>query len=240
MFPCQEYFQKFQGIKEAETTGGLDSLERFLHGSKRAPMPPAAPEIGTPPDACRVHGIIPIQRVAGNFHVTAGKSIHFGGSHIHMAGSIPRERYNFSHRFDLLSFASSDVGANTLDGTLQLSLEHDNVYQYFLKVVPTSTLRLDQLEPFWSNQYSVSEQKTRAENTLPGIYIKYDMEPVSVRIHEERAPIVGFVVRLCGIIGGVFATTGMLHQMGGSVVAAVAGDSSARSIPVTSPPECQS
>ena len=35
---------------------GLDSLERFLHGSRRPPMPAAAPEIGTDPDACRIVG----------------------------------------------------------------------------------------------------------------------------------------------------------------------------------------
>lgn len=38
---------------------------------------------------------------------------------------------------------------------------------------------------------------------MPGIFIKYDLEAVSVDISEERSTtFVHFLVRLCGIVGG--------------------------------------
>ena len=75
-------------------------------------------------DACRVHGALTLNKVAGNFHVTAGKVmtiILFGqlferfskecifgnnslkvlpimGAHAHMTGFMETSDYNFSHR----------------------------------------------------------------------------------------------------------------------------------------------
>jgi len=84
-------------------------------------------------------------------------------------------------------------------------------------VVPTSTKAVGQTEALWANQYSVTEQATaldggRGASGLPGVFFKYDLEPLTVRVIEIRRSFARFLVRLCGIIGGVFATSGMLHQ----------------------------
>lgn len=52
-------------------------------------MPGRAPEIGTDPDSCRISGMLPITKVAANFHITAGKSIHHARGHSHMAMNVP-------------------------------------------------------------------------------------------------------------------------------------------------------
>ena len=41
-----------------------------------------------------------------------------------------------------------------------------------------------------------------------GIFFKYDMSSIMVRIKYQHRSIVGFLVRLCGIVGGIFATSG--------------------------------
>ncbi|GBN36665.1 hypothetical protein AVEN_42095-1, partial [Araneus ventricosus] len=43
---------------------------------------------------------------------------------------------------------------------------------------------------------------------VPGIYFKYDMSFVKVKVTVEKHSTWRFLVRLCGIIGGVFATSG--------------------------------
>eukprot|EP00035_Acanthoeca_spectabilis_P015737 m.316274 g.316274 ORF g.316274 m.316274 type:complete len:365 (+) comp16422_c2_seq1:1843-2937(+) len=218
------WLAKYQKGKAATGSRGLDSLQRFLRVDREAMlMPKASTPIEGDHDACRIHGTIPIAKVAANFHITAGKSIHHARGHAHLAHVVPPHEVNFSHRIDRLSFSDEEVGGHTLDGDVQVADERTTMYQYFIKVVPTSTQALGQKQPFFANQYSVTEQKTvvnhkRGSGGLPGIYFKYDLEPLTVRVVEVRRSFVRFLVRLCGIAGGVFATSGMLHQTISSLV----------------------
>lgn len=212
-----EWLRRTEAQREVDGTHGLDSLQRFLHGAVREPMPAADPPQTSVPGGCRLHGTMPVNKVAANFHITAGKSVHHSRGHSHMAGMVPVELMNFSHRIDRLSFSEEALGAHTLDGDIKLAQSRHQLYQYFIKVVPTSTQRLDQSRPFRSNQYSVTEQVRVVEPTfgamgMPGIFVKYDLESISVSIREGRRSMVQFLVRLCAIVGGMFATSGMLHQ----------------------------
>ena len=94
---------------------------------------------------------------------------------------------NFSHRIDRLSFSDEELGAYALDGDIQLAAHSKwgdfwgrlmwpvglggltlytvvrllsvdtEMFQYFIKVVPTTTYPLNG-PPHRSNQYSVTEQ----------------------------------------------------------------------------------
>lgn len=62
------------------------------------------------------------------------------------------------------------------------------MYQYFLEVVPSTTQRLRQENPFRSNQYSVTEQHRilqAMDRRIPGIYFKFDIEALGVHVREE-------------------------------------------------------
>ena len=48
-----------------------------------------------PPDSCRVHGSLSLNKVAGNFHVTAGKSLPLMRGHAHLAAMMGERDYNF-------------------------------------------------------------------------------------------------------------------------------------------------
>ena len=104
---------------------------------------------------------------------------------------------------------------------MRLKAHHSTVdfvnFQYFLAVVPT--IYVDTTTWLFSkilltNQYSVTEHRKVMDEerpeTFPGIFIKYTIEPISIRITAYRTGWVQFTTRVCGIIGGVYVT-GVLH-----------------------------
>ena len=42
----------------------------------------------------------------------------------------------------------------------------------------------------------------------PGIFFKYDFSPIKVYVAHKYTPLWKFLIRLCGIVGGIFACTG--------------------------------
>lgn len=151
--------------------------------------------------------------------MTAGKSIPHPRGHAHLSSMVSELNYNFSHRIDLLSFGDPHPGLiNPMDGDLQITDQGYQMFQYYIKIVPTyiQTLR-DNMK---ANQFSVTQRSRtlnhmKGSHGVAGIFFKYDFNAVSVRINEQRREFGQFFVRLCGIIGGVFATSGMLHSFVG-------------------------
>ena len=52
---------------------------------------------------------------------------------------------------------------------------------------------------------------SKGSHGVPGIFMKYDLSSLRVHIRESHQPFWQFLVRLCGIVGGIFATSGTLH-----------------------------
>ena len=48
---------------------------------------------------------------------------------------------------------------------------------------------------------------------MPGIFFKYEFAPVCVTIKQHWIPFGRFLVRICGIIGGVFATSCIVNGL---------------------------
>lgn len=44
---------------------------------------------------------------------------------------------------------------------------------------------------------------------LAAVYFLYDLSPITVTIREERRSFLHFLTRLCAVLGGTFALTGM-------------------------------
>ena len=77
-----------------------------------------------PPDACRLYGSLVLNKVAGNLHITAGKSMTIPQGHIHISAFITPTIYNFTHRIHHLSFGDSSVGIiHPLDGDEKITKE---------------------------------------------------------------------------------------------------------------------
>lgn len=178
-------------------------------------------------DSCRLHGHIEVNRVAGNFHITTGQSVPHPRGHAHLNAFVPSNAINYSHRIDSLSFGEVVPGIiNPLDGTYYTVEETQHMFQYYLQIVPTKyTSPYRSLE---TNQYSVTlRNRTISRKTgghgLAGLFFKYDMSSMLVTIKEERRSIIMFLVKLCAIIGGVFATSGMISQFIGHIVHTIVG-----------------
>ncbi|XP_072523666.1 endoplasmic reticulum-Golgi intermediate compartment protein 2 [Salminus brasiliensis] len=174
------------------------------------------------PSACRIYGQVYVNKVEGNLHFTLGKALHYAGGHTHLGTLfMNNDVQNFSHRIDHLSFGEFFPGRiNPLDTTEKITLEGNQQFQYFVTIVPTKLqtyeLSLD------THQYSVTEQERAinhtASNGVPGIFVKYKLNPLIVRVSEEHMPLGKFLVRLCGIIGGIFSTSNLLHRLVGLFV----------------------
>lgn len=64
-----------------------------------------------PPDACRLHGNLQLTKVAGNFHVTAGKVLPLPMlGHAHLSPLMDDSRFNYSHRINQFSFGTRVAG----------------------------------------------------------------------------------------------------------------------------------
>ncbi|XP_042103265.1 endoplasmic reticulum-Golgi intermediate compartment protein 2 isoform X2 [Ovis aries] len=142
--------------------------------------------------------------------------------HAHLAALVNHDSYNFSHRIDHLSFGELVPGIiNPLDGTEKIALDHNQMFQYFITVVPTK-LHTYKISAD-THQFAVTERErvinhAAGSHGVSGIFMKYDLSSLMVTVTEEHMPFWQFFVRLCGIVGGIFSTTGMLHGIGKFIV----------------------
>ena len=172
-------------------------------------MPERRVKPASVPDACRVHGSLTLNKVAGNFHVTAGKVLPIAGAHAHMTGFMDRADYNFSHRIEKLSFGENhagiiqplegdekitDISIKYLSGSGHLIynltdlLDFVNI-QYFVEIVPTEIMGFTGLKTTY--QYSVKEHvrpidHNKGSHGTPGIYFKYDLSALKVEVTKDR------------------------------------------------------
>ncbi|RJE19893.1 COPII-coated vesicle protein, partial [Aspergillus sclerotialis] len=191
---------------------------------------------GDPVDSCRIYGSLEGNKVQGDFHITAR-----GHGYREFAPHLDHGSFNFSHMITELSFGPHYPNLlNPLDKTMALTESHYHKYQYFLSVVPTiysqgSSKPLDayaaahgalQKNPstrnmVFTNQYAATSQSGPIpENPyfVPGIFFKYNIEPILLLINESRGSFLSLVIRLVNTVSGVLVTGGWLYQISGWAV----------------------
>lgn len=162
-------------------------------------------------EGCWVHGVLNVQRVAGNFHI----SVH--GLNIFVAQMIfeGAKHVNVSHIIHNLSFGPEYPGRhNPLDGTVRILHDTSGTFKYYIKIVPTEYRNISE-KVLPTNQFSVTEYFSPMndfDRTWPAVYFLYDLSPITVTIKEEKRSFVHFITRLCAVLGGTFALTGMLDR----------------------------
>ena len=66
----------------------------------------------------------------------------------------------------------------------------------------------------FTNQYAATSQSREVNpNTIPGIFFKYDIEPILLIVSEQRSSFLGLVVRLVNVISGVVVGGGWMFQL---------------------------
>ena len=77
-------------------------------------------------------------------------------------------------------------------------------------------LRTEDRKTIFTNQYAATSQsRSVAENTIPGIFFKYDIEPILLIVAEQRSGFLSLLVRLVNVVSGVLVGGGWVFQLGG-------------------------
>jgi len=150
--------------------------------------------------ACRIYGSLLTKKVTANLHITTLG--HGYNSPIH----VGHDKMNLSHVITEFSFGPyfPDI-AQPLDYSFEIAREPFMAYQYFLHVVPTTYI-VPRSPPLDTNQYSVTHYTRKLEHFqgTPGIFFKFDLDPMVITIHQRTTSLVQFIIRCVGVIGGVF------------------------------------
>ncbi|CAO3650902.1 unnamed protein product [Mucor hiemalis] len=160
--------------------------------------------------ACRIYGSLRVNKVASNLHITSDG--HGYANHAHTSHDL----LNFTHRIDEFSFGELYAELiNPLDNSIELAETNFEIFQYTMAVVPTTYIdrRNNILQ---TNQYAVTDfhRQFREGQMIPGVFFRYDIEPISVQISEGHSlSFLHFIVRLCGILGGSVVTVGAIYRL---------------------------
>lgn len=127
--------------------------------------------------------------------------------------------FNFSHLISELSFGPLYPSLlNPLDHTLATTPEHFNRFQYYLSIVPTIYTRSPSSpsprNTILTNQYAVTSQSLPVpQQAIPGIFFKFDIEPILLTISEERGGFLALLVRVVNVVSGVLVGGGWCYQL---------------------------
>ena len=103
-------------------------------------------------------------------------------------------------------------------------------FQYYLSVVPTiyttarqpSSSSSDSAIPssrtskdtVFTNQYAVTEKSHPVgERSVPGVFFKFDIEPILLLIRRSRPPLLRLLVRLVNVVSGVLVAGGWTYLL---------------------------
>jgi len=170
-------------------------------------------EVGAGPgEGCMMRGVVLVNRVPGNFHISAHSKSH----------SFQPHKLNMSHHVNSMSFGKAltapmlrmlpdDVerGYDGMANTDHFAIGQNTSLEHYLKVVHTS-YEVSPQRTIDTFQYTVNNNHYQDGESLPSAVFFYDVSPMQVVVREERKSFANFLTQICAIIGGVFTVTGLL------------------------------
>ncbi|XP_049812251.1 endoplasmic reticulum-Golgi intermediate compartment protein 3 isoform X1 [Schistocerca nitens] len=169
-------------------------------------------------EACQIYGYMEVNRVGGSFHIAPGQSFSINHVHVHDVQPFSSSNFNTSHRITHLSFGKNIPGkTNPIDGTEVVTHEGSTMFQYYVKIVPTTYVSKDNTI-LLTNQFSVTRHQKvistiSGETGMPGIFFNYELAPMMVKYTERERSFGHFATNVCAIIGGVFTVAGLIDSL---------------------------
>eukprot|EP00850_Spirogloea_muscicola_P019075 SM000183S03969 [mRNA] locus=s183:45572:48813:- [translate_table: standard] len=146
-------------------------------------------------EGCNIYGLLEVNKVAGNFHFSASKSLQTS-MQIHSLLPSYGGHDNLTHKVNSLSFGAHFPGIlNPLDNAEWTQVRDIGMYQYFIKFSVT--------EHFRPSAFSMGQ-------AIPGVFFFYDLSPIKVKFMETRTSSLHFITNVCAIVGGVFTVSGII------------------------------
>jgi hypothetical protein len=158
-------------------------------------------------EGCRLHGHLEVNKVAGNFHIAPGQSFQQHHVHVHSLRNIRFNLLNTTHYVNDLSFGEYFPDqVNPLSNTKQIAKEGATLFHYYVKIVPSTYIFLNNTE-LRTNQYSVTKHKKIIQNIfdgnghqLPGTFFTYEISAIMVKFVEKQRSLAQFLTSSCAII----------------------------------------
>lgn len=201
-------------------------------------------------DACRIYGEMrEVNKVQGDFHITAkGHGYYAEGAHLEHTSKEyePTTTANadlWQSSTSATPLTSSPSAPSTpLSSTpsttqrpsqtrVRLQTAHSihlltspdfYRYQYYLNVVPTTYKSSSQGFTMDTNQYSVTvHERELGKVGIPGIFFKFDIEPIHIQIEDERVSFISFVIRLVNVLSGIAVAGGWIYAVWDNMIAAI-------------------
>ncbi|CAK9439058.1 uncharacterized protein LODBEIA_P32820 [Lodderomyces beijingensis] len=189
-------------------------LDAVMQDSLRAEFRSQGQRVNEDAPACHIFGSIPVNQVKGDFRITGKGFGYRDRSH------VPIEALNFTHAIQEFSFGEFfPFLSNPLDATGKITPENLQAYVYHAQVVPTVYEKLGlQVD---TNQYSLTEnhyvikidEVSKRAQGVPGIYFRYEFEPIKLTITEKRIPFLQFIAKIGTIGGGILVAAGYLFKL---------------------------
>ncbi|EPB80592.1 hypothetical protein ANCCEY_00306 [Ancylostoma ceylanicum] len=127
------------------------------------------------------------------------------------------EAGNISHRIEKFNFGRRVRGlVAPLAGAEQISESGQDIYRYFIKIVPTKIYQGIFGRFTMAYQYSVTFLKKKlneGEHSHGGILFEYEFCANVIEIREAYRSLITLLVRLCAVVGGVFATSRIINNV---------------------------
>jgi hypothetical protein len=170
-------------------------------------------------EGCQLVGNIEVLRVPGNFHISS----HAFGSTLTRLVTEGVYKFDISHTINHISFGDEsdikhirsnfNVGIlNPIDGVSKLKATEQKIYEYYLKVVPTSYTDVSG-KTFNAHQFTANNNEVSSEMMIPTIFFRYDISPILIRIRQYKQGFFHFFIQICAIVGGIFTVMGILDNL---------------------------
>ncbi|KAI8243053.1 putative aconitate hydratase [Colletotrichum sp. SAR11_239] len=191
-----------EGWQEEEGFGEEHVHDIVAIGKKRAKWA-KTPKLWGEGDSCRIYGNLDVNRVQGDFHITAR-----GHGYMEFGEHLDHAAFNFSHIISEMSFGPFYPSlVNPLDRTVNAARINFHKFQYYLSVVPTVYTvgkSASTSNTIFTNQYAVTEQSKEVDDhNVPGIFFKYDIEPILLSVEESRDGFLQFLMKIVNVVSGV-------------------------------------
>lgn len=174
-------------------------------------------------EGCRVHGFLEVPRGKGEFHVAAGsgfsQSHESHQHHMHQIDWSRIHRFNISHTINRLSFGPPIPKVENPLDRRRLTVSGLAQHIYMIQVVPTTYESGSTV--LHTNQYSFTQHHQRIDGSLgalPGVYFKYEINPLMIHIHDKETSFANFLTRICAIVGGLYVVFGIVYKLSATVV----------------------
>lgn len=122
-----------------------------------------------------------------------------------------------------------------MDKTITGTGENYEKFQYYLSIVPTVYTKAGIVDPdtktlpdpstitpaqrkhtVFTNQYAVTSHTRTLPphwHSVPGIFFRYNIEPILLVVSEERGSLLALLVRLVNVMSGVLVAGGWLYRI---------------------------